>query len=99
MLEVKFYKDGEEYKPTPIEVATMLIQAKEKRKVYKNLLLGLVVYDAENAPEEQTREIEIEMFFPSEIKEIAEYLLVYAKKKYGCPMSMQDSDGSVNGDE
>lgn len=97
MLEVKFYKDGEEYRPTPIEVATMLIQTKEKRKTYKNLLLGLIC-DAENAPEEQISEIEIEMFLPNELKEIAEHLLVHTKK-YGCPMSIQNTEGSVNEDE
>ena len=94
MLEVKFFKDGEEYKPTPIEVATILIQAKEKREMWKK---GFAIFgafrDIEKASEEEKEEIEVNMFLPFELDEIARHIQVYTEK-YRCPIEI---DGNTEG--
>ena len=92
MLEVKFYKDGEEYRPTPIEVATMLIQAKQKRKMWENFMLYGVFRDIEKASEEEKEEIEVNMFLPFELDEIARHIQVYTEK-YSCPIEI---NGNTN---
>lgn len=94
MLEVKFYKDGEEYRPTPIEVATMLIQAKDKRKKWENFVLFGAFRAIEKASEEEKEEVEVNMFLPFELDEIARHIQVYTEK-YRCPMSIQNTEGSV----
>ena len=95
MLEVKFYKDGEEYRPTPIEVATMLIQTKYKRQTWKNFMLSNAFRDIEKASEEEKEEIEVNMFLPFELDEIARHIQVNTEK-YRCPIEINGNTENNN---
>lgn len=95
MLEVKFYKDGEEYRPKPIEVATMLIHAKDKRETWKNFMLFGTFRAVENASEEEKEEVEVNMFLPFELDEIARHIQVYTEK-YRCPIEINGNTENNN---